>query len=148
VTTYYHNILDKLADAVEGVINAFDGSALTGVTVFKGASMTALTAPRIEILCEAEAEQIGATITGNYNATVRVRVIANQADSTRPALSGYVAAVGDALFRDDFPAQVENLSPAITNFTMDEWWPRRVAESIDGGEFIVEFECAAHCWPS
>ena len=148
MTTYYHDIIGKLADAVEGIINAFKGSALTGVTVFKGASMAALTAPRVEILCEADAEQIGATITGNYDATVRVRVVVNQADSSRSAYSGYIQAVGDALFRDDFPAQVESLSPGITNFTMDMWWPRRVAESIDGGEFIVEFECAAHCWPS
>ena len=148
MTTYYHNILGKLADAVEGIINVFRGSALNGVAIFKGASMAGLTAPRIEILCEADVEQIGATITGNYDATVRVRVVVNTADVARAAYESYVAAVGDVLFRDDIPAQIEALRPGVSNFTLDMWWPRRVSESVDGGEFVTEFECSAHCWPS
>lgn len=146
MTTYYHDILRKLADAVEGVINALDGTGLTGVTIFKSASMSELTSPRVEILCSGEAEQIGDTITGNYLCEVRVRVICNYADTTRTAHNTRVAVVGDALFRDDFLTQVVTVS--VSNFSMDWWYPKSVGESTDGSEFVTEFVCEAHCQPS
>jgi len=148
MTTYYHNICGKLADAVEIVINLFKGSGLTGVTIFKGGSFTTLTTPRIEILVDAEADMFGDTITGNYTANVRVRVISNCADGVRATHNGYVAVVGDALFRDDFIAQEAGATAPVADFTMDRWRPRRVAENIEGDEFVTEYQCEARCFPS
>lgn len=140
----YHDINGKLADAVEGAINALKSTNLTGVAIFKAASMTQLTVPRIEILCEAETEVFGDTVTGNYNAVARVRVITNCADGTRTGHGTHVAVLGDILFRDDFTTKIGT----ITNFTMMQWFPRNVRESIDGDEFITEFQCDAYCKPS
>ena len=141
----YHNIVSKLGDAVSNAITTLAGNAISGVTIFKSASMTTLSTPRIEILCDAEAEVIGDTITGNYDpATVRVRVISNCADSARGTHNGYVAAVGDALFYDTFITQIGS----VDNFTLQQFFPRRVSESVEGDEFVTEFQCEARCWPS
>ena len=144
MATTYHNITSKLGDAISNAITTLAGAEITGVTIFKSASMTELSTPRIEILCDAEAEVIGSTITGNYEATARVRVISNCADGARGTHNGYVAAVGDALFYDTFTAQIGT----VTNFTLQQFFPRRVNESIEGDEFVTEFQCDARCWPS
>lgn len=147
MTTYYHDVFRKAADAIEGVITALKGTSLSGVTVFKGASMSDLSVPRIEILCDSgDVEVEGATVTGNYTISARIRLVGHGSDETRTTYSADVAALGDIIFRDDFIAQVT--TAAISNFTGFQWFPRRVRESVEGNTYVTEWECDFYCMPS
>lgn len=143
MATLYHNITGKVATAVAAIIDSYIDSTQSSLAIYARASMTELVAPRVEVLCSAEVEVEGATVTGNYIAEVRVRVVSNAKDSTGATHDARVAAVGDVLFRDDFVTL-----EAVSDFTMQQWFPRRVSESVEGSEFVTEFTCELRCWPS
>jgi hypothetical protein len=148
MSAFYHSINFKVEDAFEGLIKALRGSELANVTFYKGGSSEDVVCDRIEITCDADAEIIGSTVTGNFTCQVSVSVITNPGDNTRAEHQKRVAVVGDILFRDDVIAQIAALNPAVADFTAQQWLPSRVSGSPVGGEYATTFTGELRCWPS
>ncbi len=148
MSTFYHSINFKVEDAIEGLINKLKSTNLAGTTIFKQGAPEDIACDRIEITCDAEAEVVGATVTGNYTCDVSVAVITHPGDTTRANHVTRVAVVGDILFRDDVLAQIAAITPAISDFTPIQWFPRRVDSSTVGGEYVTTFRGEMYCKPS
>lgn len=148
MSVFYHNIIGKVEDAFEGIIEALRGSELSAVTFYKGGSVDDVVCDRIEITCDADPEIIGETVTGNYTCQVSVAVITNPGDNTRAEHQKRVAVVGDILFRDDVLTQIAALNPAVADLTVQQWLPGRVSGSPIGGEYATTFTGELRCWPS
>lgn len=150
MTTYYHDITRKCQDAIEGLINALKGTGgLSGWTIYKGGAAASLTAPRIEITCDAEADLEGETncVTGNYNCNVICRVVSNAKDTTRTNHYSGVAQVADIFFRDDVVAQINALT-ATTGLTAFRWHPlRQKDDPINESETATTITAFLSCMP-
>jgi len=123
VTTYYHDITRKVQDAVEGIINALKGAGgLEGWTIYKGGGVESQTAPRIELICEAEVsvDGEGNAVTGNYDCTVTARVVSNAKDTSRVNHYLGVAQVADIFFYDEAVAEINKLT-GTTGLTAFRW---------------------------
>jgi hypothetical protein len=126
----FHSIKRKAEDAVAAIINSLKVTGqLAGVTAFKGFSGSALTVPRYEVVAtEAEAEVVGATVTGNMTVTVTVTMISQADDTTRATHQANAAAIEDILMRDDVAAQLNSAS--VTEFKAFSWYPVRSVDSV------------------
>ena len=141
----------KTEDAIEGLLNLLKKNELSGVTFFKGLSLSELTTPRVEIVApRAEPEIIGATTTGNFNLEgVMITVVSHAGDADRGGHARRCGAVEDILMRGDVEDQINN-SIGVTDYEIFEpgWTPGIGEDSIDEHEIRSEYLVAVYCRPS
>ena len=138
----------KTEDAIEKAIIAFRDTYLTGITIFKTASMTELVTPRIQIKAEkASPERIGQTLTGNWMVSVVVEITTHHGDDSRATHCNRCGELDDILMADDLISPINNL---MTDYKIHDYGFRPLDSNTytTDGEIITTYSVDIYCCPS
>ena len=104
----YSDLRNKLEAAGASLVTAL---AVSGLSVYQGADDDEQALPKA--VCIADNFDEAIPETGNYNATLHVRVVSNADDTSLATHNANVAAIFDKLLEDTIPA---SLSAAVSEF--------------------------------
>jgi hypothetical protein len=104
----YSDLRNKLEAAGASLVTAL---AVSGLSVYQGSDDDEQALPKA--VCIADNFDEAIPETGNYNATLHVRVVSNADDTSLATHNANVAAIFDKLLEDTIPA---SLSAAVSEF--------------------------------
>lgn len=159
----YHNVEEKLEDAMAAVLlsqtggtlhgNLISGGSLDGFSIFKGFSLEDMEFPAVVVaaLQSRPHETRIAVATGNQDVTLSVRVIGHKGDATttRAAHAQAVAAVRDVLYYDDQDNPGSGLktllnSAGVADLTVIRTFPGACTRGVVGG--MIQTEAILEVW--